>query len=88
MRELILLTPTLDVSLGAGGVWTYTTGTISNICPVEGERTVFQTQSPLNPGASGGPVFDTQSRVVRIMTAAMVESNNIDFAIRVEFVSE
>ncbi|MGM0557962.1 MAG: trypsin-like peptidase domain-containing protein [Myxococcota bacterium] len=71
-----------SVGHGAGGVWTYTTGMISNIYPAEGDRPVFQTQIPLNPGASGGPVFDKQGRVVGIVTSGIVESNSINFAIR------
>jgi S1-C subfamily serine protease len=67
---------------GYGGIWTYTTGMISNIYPVEGQRPVFQTQIPVNPGASGGPVFDRQGRVVGIMTAGSVEANSINIAIR------
>lgn len=70
-----------SIGHGAGGVWTYTTGMISNIYPTDREP-VFQTQIPLNPGASGGPVIDKDGRVVGIVTAGIVESNSINFAIR------
>jgi S1-C subfamily serine protease len=43
---------------------------------------VFQTQIPLNPGSSGGPIVERHGRVVGIVTAGIVDSNNINFAIR------
>jgi S1-C subfamily serine protease len=72
------------VGHGMGGVCTFTTGMISNIYPQGQERSVFQTQIPLNPGNSGGPVFDKDGRVVGIVTAGIRESNNINFAIRAD----
>lgn len=73
-----------SVGHGMGGVWTFTTGMVSNIYPLEGDRPVFQTQIPLNPGNSGGPIVDREGRVVGIVTAGIVESNSINFAIRAE----
>lgn len=72
------------VGHGMGGVWTFTTGMISNVYPQGQERSVFQTQIPLNPGNSGGPVFDKDGRVVGIVTAGIRESNSVNFAIRAD----
>jgi S1-C subfamily serine protease len=72
------------VGHGMGGVWTFTTGMISNIYPQGQERSVFQTQIPLNPGNAGGPVFDKDGRVVGIVTAGIRESNSVNFAIRAD----
>lgn len=55
---------------------------VSNIYPVGSERPVFQTQIPLNPGNSGGPVMDRQGRVGGVVTASLKETQNINFAIR------
>lgn len=71
-----------SVGHGMGGIWTFTTGMISNIYPQGHERPVFQTQIPLNPGASGGPVFDGSGKVLGVVTAGIEESNAINFAIR------
>ena len=71
-----------SVGHGMGGVWTFTTGMVSNIYPADSGRQVFQTQIPLNPGNSGGPVMDRQGRAVGVVTAGIVESNAINFAIR------
>lgn len=71
-----------SVGHGAGGVWTFTKGMVSNIYPAEKSRPIFQTQIPLNPGASGGPVFDRKGRVVGVVTAGIVDTNAVNFAIR------
>jgi S1-C subfamily serine protease len=76
------------VGHGMGGAWTFTTGMISNIYPVEEERPVFQTQIPLNPGSSGGPVLDAQGRVVGVVSSGIEGSNNINFAIQIDIAFE
>lgn len=73
-----------SVGHGYGGIWTFTTGMVSNVYPLDGGRPVFQTQIPLNPGASGGPVFDRQGRVVGVVTAGIEEAQGINFAIRAD----
>ncbi len=71
-----------SVGHGSGGIWTFTTGMVSNIYPSGAERPVFQTQIPLNPGSSGGPVVDREGEVVGIVVAGMESSNSINFAIQ------
>ena len=70
------------VGHGRGGVWTFNTGMVSNIYPGDSGRPILQTQIPLNPGNSGGPVLDRSGRVVGIVTAGLMDSNAINFAIR------
>lgn len=77
-----------SVGHGLGGIWTFTTGMISNIYPRGQQRPVFQTQIPLNPGASGGPVFDREGRVLGIVTSGIEDSNDINFAIRTDVAFE
>ncbi len=67
-----------------GGIWTYNTGMVSNIYPTATGRDIFQTQIPLNPGSSGGPIFNRQGEVVGIVTAGLKNSNSINFGIRLE----
>lgn len=69
---------------GLGGVWTYTTGMISNIYPAGRDRPVFQTQIPVNPGNSGGPVLDRHGRVIGVTTAAIEGASNVAFGIRID----
>jgi len=73
-----------SIGHGRGGVWTFTEGMVSNIYPAGSERPVFQTQIPLNPGNSGGPILDRNGRVVGIVTAGLTDSNAINFAIPID----
>jgi S1-C subfamily serine protease len=57
-------------------VWTYTKGTISQIRPSyswsDGKDShranIVQTQTPLNPGNSGGPLLDDAARIIGLNT--------------------
>jgi serine protease Do len=55
-----------------GGLWTLTTGTISaefeNFNATTG-KSVFQTETGLNRGNSGGPLLDTDGRMIGVNTA-------------------
>jgi len=55
-----------------GGLWTLTTGTISaqidNFNATQG-KSVFQTETGLNRGNSGGPLLDTGGRMIGVNTA-------------------
>jgi serine protease Do len=74
-----------SVGHGKGGIWTFNTGMVSNIYPAaDTARPVFQTQIPLNPGSSGGPVLDRFGRVVGVVTAGITDSNSINFAIKID----
>jgi len=73
-----------SIGHGEGGIWTFNTGMISNIYPNGNSRPVFQTQIPLNPGNSGGPIFNRDGDVVGIVTSGLIDSNNINFGIRID----
>ena len=55
-----------------GGLWALTTGTISaefeNFNAMKG-KSVFQTETGLNRGNSGGPLLDTDGRIIGVNTA-------------------
>jgi S1-C subfamily serine protease len=69
---------------GTHTLWSFNAGMVSNIYSIGGERPVFQTQIPLNPGNSGGPIVARNGHVVGIVTAGILDANNINFAIRSE----
>jgi S1-C subfamily serine protease len=70
-----------SVGHGGGGIWSFNVGMISNIYAVAGERPIVQTQIPLHPGNSGGPIIDRQGRVVAVINRGKADSNAINFAI-------
>ncbi len=73
---------------GEGGGWTFTTGMVSNVYTTQGGRAVFQTQIPVNPGNSGGPVFDLSGEVLGIVTAGIQGAQNLNFAIRIDVAAQ
>jgi S1-C subfamily serine protease len=89
------LDPETDVRVGAfaaavghgegdRGLWTFGVGMVSNLHPLGRERPVLQTQIPLNPGSSGGPVVDRRGRVIGVVTSGIQLANAVNFAIRAE----
>lgn len=69
---------------GFGGVYTFTTGMISNIYPVGEDKPIVQTQIPINPGNSGGPILDRHGHAIAIATAKMRDADNVNFSIRLD----
>jgi len=56
---------------GHGGLWTLTTGTVSNFLADYGGTTgkdVYQTETAVNPGNSGGPLIGAEGTVLGINT--------------------
>jgi S1-C subfamily serine protease len=71
--------------LGLG--WTVTTGVVSalgrSLQSPNGVKleNLIQTDAPINPGSSGGPLVDTRGRVVGITTAVVQFAQGLGFAV-------
>src|SRR5581483_7252307 len=67
--------------------WTVTSGVVSALKrelpnPRGGKLTdLIQTDAPINPGSSGGPLVDSQGRVVGITTAIVPFAQGLGFAV-------
>lgn len=59
-------------------------GVVSAIRETESGTRVIQTDVPVNPGSSGGPLFDRAGRVVGIIKAAARDAERIHFALPIE----
>src|SRR5690606_6143196 len=67
-----------SVSHPVGGVWTFNEGLISNRYPARHDQYagIIQTQVPLQPGSSGGPVFNRHGQVICVHTAGLKNGGN------------
>ena len=74
-----------------GEIWTYTKGFVSQVrsnykwTSKEGSThraTVVQTQTPISPGSSGGPLFDDKGNLVGI-NSFQVQGGNLNYAVAV-----
>jgi len=54
---------------------TVTRGVLSSVRMVEGSGRLFQTDAAVNPGNSGGPVFDQYGNVVALAVASLRDGN-------------
>jgi len=71
------------VGHGLGGVWAFTVGMISNLYEAKQGAEVVQTQIPLNPGNSGGPIFDRNGRVVAVVSKGATNASSLNIGIHV-----
>jgi serine protease Do len=65
--------------------FTVTEGIISGFREENGVQYV-QTDAALNPGSSGGPLIDTEGKVVGIVRMGYIQAEGLSFAIRSDFV--
>lgn len=70
-----------SVGHGVDSPWTFTTGMVSNVYMNRQGWPALQTQIPLNPGSSGGPIVDRHGKVVGIVAKGITSANSVNFAI-------
>ena len=65
-----------------GGEIKFTSGRISAKSGYKGDKTLYQISVPVQPGNSGGPLFDNQGNLIGIVNAKINEADNVSFAIK------
>jgi serine protease Do len=60
----------------------FTDGKISAKTGYQGDIGSYQTSVPVQPGNSGGPLFDNDGRLVGIINAKIMEADNVSYAIK------
>ena len=67
----------------------YTQGVISSKTGLQGDVTVYQISAPIQPGNSGGPLFNKQGDIVGITSSGlnrkMFNSENVNYAIKISY---
>lgn len=73
----------------------YTTGVISSLSGMLGDKTLMQISTPIQPGNSGGALVDETGNVVGVVQSRLVEGivatdtpQNVNYAIKARFVAE
>ena len=62
-----------------------TNGIISSRSGFQGDMATYQISAPVQPGNSGGPLFDSQGNVVGIVNAGIPGAENVGYAIKTSY---
>ena len=80
-----------------GYPWSFTKGIVSQIREdfewtykdeSKHKATLIQTQTPISPGNSGGPLFSEKAKLVGVNSLGDAEGQNLNFAVIVKHVKE
>lgn len=63
----------------------YTTGVISSKTGFQGDVSQYQISAPVQPGNSGGPLFDAKGNVIGIVSAIHTGAENVGYAIKTSY---
>lgn len=62
-----------------------TDGIISSKTGYQGDIVTYQISAPIQPGNSGGPLFDKQGNIVGITNAGIPDAQNVGYAIKTSY---
>ncbi len=71
---------------GMGKEAKYTDGKVSSKTGYDGAINSFQTSIPVQPGNSGGPVFNTDGDLVGLINASVNNTDNVSYAIKLNYI--
>lgn len=62
-----------------------TTGIISSKTGFQGDVSMYQISAPIQPGNSGGPLFDSKGNVIGVINAKHIGTENVSYAIKTSY---
>ena len=62
-----------------------TTGVISSKSGFQGDVSQYQISAPVQPGNSGGPLFDNRGNVIGVVSAKHLGAENVGYAIKLSY---
>jgi hypothetical protein len=62
-----------------------TNGIISSKTGFDGDITTYQISAPVQPGNSGGPLFDDKGQLIGIVSAKHTGAENVSYAIKISY---
>jgi hypothetical protein len=66
---------------------TFSEGVISGIREISANQ-ILQITAPISPGSSGGPILNSDSKVIGVSFASFTSGQNINFAIPIKYLSK
>ncbi|MEO1435051.1 MAG: trypsin-like peptidase domain-containing protein [Bacteroidota bacterium] len=79
---------TLAVGHPMGNKYTFTQGIVSKADRLYNDIYYIQTDAAINPGNSGGPLVNAAGQIIGINTSVVPNSNNLGFALEVDYLHE
>ncbi len=64
----------------------FTEGTINARSGFKGELLAYQISVPVQPGNSGGPLFDLDGNVIGVVNSKLVNADNVAFAVKANYI--
>ena len=71
---------------GMGKEAKFTDGKVSSKTGYNGSINSFQTSIPVQPGNSGGPVFNDNGQLIGVINATFREADNVSYAIKLNYI--
>lgn len=62
-----------------------TTGVISSKTGFQGDVSLYQISAPVQPGNSGGPLFDSKGNLIGIVSSKHIGAENVGYAIKTSY---
>lgn len=62
-----------------------TTGIISSHSGYQGDKSQYQISAPVQPGNSGGPLFNSKGNIVGIVSAKHTGAENVSYAVKTSY---
>lgn len=62
-----------------------TTGVVSSKTGFQGDVSIYQISAPIQPGNSGGPLFDSKGNVIGVVSAKHKGAENVGYAIKTSY---
>lgn len=64
-----------------------TNGIVSSRTGFQGDVTSYQISAPIQPGSSGGPLFDSQGNLIGVINAKHIGAENASYAVKSSYLS-
>ena len=87
VKDLVVGQRVISIGAPEGLELTLTDGLISSLRP-RNNSLIIQTTAPISHGSSGGGLFDTDGRLIGITTFQVVDGQNLNFALPVDWIPQ